>query len=111
MNKKIVAFWSLIGLLALPAIALAAFPNAPGLPGSVPDLWTVIIRVLSFLWPIFIGASIIAYIIAGFILVTANGDPSKIKEARSALIWGTAGIVVAMLSFSIPWVIANQLGV
>lgn len=111
MNKKLIIALSAAIAFTAPVIALAAFPNPPALPGTVPDLWTVVVRVLQVIWPIFIGLSIIMYIIAGFLFVTANGDPGKIGTARQSVIWATVGIVVALISFSLPWVIGSALGV
>lgn len=110
MNKKLIIVLSLVVLSVLPATVLAAIPPQPQLPNQVTNLWTVIVGILGFLWPIFVGIAMIMFMIAGFIFLTANGDPNKVKTARDAMIWGTVGMIVGLLSFSLPWIIGNQLG-
>lgn len=101
MNKKISNY-------VKPEAAFVILPA--GTPGQVGNLVFVMNGILGFIWPIFVGFAIIAFIVAGFLFLTANGDGGKIKTARDAVIWGTVGIVVGILAFSIPWVVGNTLG-
>jgi hypothetical protein len=109
VNKKIAIASIFASLLILPAVAFALPLTPPALPGTVSNLWVVIIAILNFLWPIFIGVSIIMFLFSGFMFVTALGEPGKIKLARESAIYGIVGIVVAILAFSIPYVIGNTL--
>jgi hypothetical protein len=109
MNKKIYALACSVALASLPLLAFAQI-NAnvpPALPPLTNNLWGVIVGILTFIWPVFIGVGMLMFLIAGFVFLTAQGDPSKIKEARQAMIWGTVGIVVGILSFSMPMIIGN----
>ena len=68
-----------------------------------PGTWfkTIIDNLLSIVvWPVFFGASIIMIIWAGFLFLTAHGDPAKIITAQKAVIWAVVGIVVAIAAFS-----------
>ena len=58
-------------------------------------------------WPVFVGASIIMLIYAGFLFVTANGDPGKIKSAREVVMWAVIGIIVGILAFSAVGIVRN----
>lgn len=74
------------------------------------QLWGTIIQLLKFIWPVFIGLAILMFLLAGVYFLTAQGDPGKLKEARSALIWGIVGVVVGILSFSLPYIVGTTLG-
>lgn len=110
--KKIDIVLASLTLLGLPGVILAQFNQTqqPFLPaGNITSLWFVIIAILNFIWPIFIGFAIIMLLLAGFLFLTAQGEPSKVKEARFAVIWGVVGIIVGILAFSIPFIVRNQL--
>lgn len=58
---------------------------------------------------IFGGVAVICFLIAGVLFLTAKGEPEKIKQARSAIYWGVAGVVVGILAFSIIAIVSNIL--
>ena len=108
MNKKLITVSAI--LLTLPAIILAFNPGpipnpAPGL--SVNDLVDLVFAIL---WPIAVAFFIIMFVIAAFHFFTAAGDPEKVKSARNFVLWGVVGVVVALLAWSIPFIIRNTLG-
>lgn len=110
MNKKLISASLSAALLTLPALVLAFNPGpipnpAPGL--SVNDLVDL---VFSILWPIAVAFFIVMFVIAAFMFFTAQGDPEKIKVARSFVIWGVVGVVIALLAWSIPFIVRNTLG-
>jgi len=114
MNKKLIIAVSLITLSVFPAATLAVAVFNPGaaprIPNSITDLWVdVIVNILRFIWPIFVGAAILMFLVAGFVFLTAAGDPNKVKLARDAMIYGVAGFVVGLVAFSLPYIIANTL--
>ncbi len=68
-----------------------------------PGTWvkTIIDNLLNIVvWPVFFGASIVMLIWAGFMFLTAHGDPGKIAIAQKAVIWAIVGIAVAIIAFS-----------
>src|SRR3989344_5960036 len=94
MKKKPVVLASLTILLTLPFLALAASPT----------VWvqTVLNNFLGLIvWPIFFSVSILVLIWAGFLFLTAQGDPAKITASKKLVIWAIVGIVVAILAFSV----------
>lgn len=62
------------------------------------------------LWPIFLGAVVIMLIFAGFLFVTASGDPSKVSTAKKAVLWTIIGIVVGIAAFSAYGIIGGVIG-
>ncbi len=110
MNKKLIAFSASALLLALPLVTMA-FSAGPQ-PNQVAGLNinTLIDIVFSIIWPIVVAFAIIMFILAAFMFFNAQGDPEKVKSARDAVLWGVVGMVVALLAFSIPYIVRNTLG-
>ncbi len=111
MNKKAIALTSLASLWALPAVALAYVfvPDAP--PKTVAiNILNVISGIFNLVWPITVAIVIIMFIIAGFQFLTAQGDPGKVAEARQSIIWGSAGVAVILLAFSMITLIRITIG-
>ena len=109
MNKKLIALSASV-LLTLPAMIFAFNPGP--IPNAAPglDINTLVDVVFSILWPIAVAFFIIMFILAGFKFFTAQGKPEDIATARSLLIWGIVGVIVALLAFSIPFIVRNTLG-
>ena len=107
-TKKIIACALLS--LALPVLVMAIDVNIFNQPsGNVPEILddsggvgTVVNNVINLIiWPIAVGIVIILFIIAGLKFITAQGEPSKIGEARKMVLWGIIGVIVILISFSI----------
>ncbi len=110
MNKKLSILLSSAILLASPMVILADF-NPGGTPNTVVLSVTQIVNVvLDFIWPIFAGFAVIMFIVAGFAFLTSQGDPEKVNQARQATLWGVVGVVVALVAFSIPFIVRVTLG-
>ncbi len=109
MNKKLIVLLSSAVLLAFPVISLAV--QLIPLPGIIGNPNNIFDALFSILWPFFAGFAVIMFIVAGFEFLTAQGAPDKVALARQALIWGTVGVAVGVLAFSIPFVIKFSLGV
>ncbi|OGZ66984.1 MAG: hypothetical protein A3D35_01815 [Candidatus Staskawiczbacteria bacterium RIFCSPHIGHO2_02_FULL_34_9] len=109
MNKKLIAS-SAITLLSIPAVMLAFNPG--NIPNASPtlDINTLVDVLFSILWPVAVAFFIVMFIMAAFKFATAQGDPTAIASARSFLIWGIVGVIVALLAFSIPFIVRNTLG-
>ncbi len=85
-------------------------------PGNVPnqvanlglnDLIDILFRIL---WIVFVAFAIVMFLLAGIQFFTAQGDASKVADARNFVLWGVVGMVVALLAFSLPFIIRNTLG-
>ncbi len=110
MNKKLIASSAITLLLAMPAVMLAFNPG--NIPNAVPtlDINSLVDILFSILWPIAVAFFIVMFILAAFRFATAQGNPEQITAARQFLIWGIVGVIVALLAFSIPFVVRNTLG-
>ena len=98
-----------LSTLLLPVLASAQMEqNAPGGPGtSIGSLQQVIHSIENAAGLVFGAIAVICFIIAGILFLTAGGVPEKVQAARSAFIWGVAGVVVGILAFSIIAVVAS----
>ena len=110
MNKKILASSAITVLLSMPAVILAFNPG--NIPNAAPslDINTLVDVLFSILWPVAVAFFIVMFILAAFKFATAQGSPDKIGEARMFLLWGIVGVIVALLAFSIPFIVRNTIG-
>ena len=104
MNKK-TSLLALLGLAALPSLASAQLYR----PASPYTLASMLQSAETAVWVIFTGIVVVCFVIAGIILLTAQGDVEKIKSGRLAVIWGVAGVVVGILAYSILAIISAVL--
>ena len=107
--KKILATLTLIGLLAVPAISLAAVKDS--IPDAVFDDTSSLIDTIQDIgdW-IFTGLLAIAAIfmvLAGYFLVTGGGEPEKVNKARQMLINALIGVAIGLASKGLIAVIDN----
>lgn len=108
MNKKLLVPSAVSFLLALPGISLAValLPQPGVIAFSANSLFSALFNLI---WPFFAAYAVIMYILAAFQFFNAQGDPSKVKDATKSIIWGSVGVAVGILSFSIPFLIGALL--
>jgi hypothetical protein len=102
IKKYLFSFVSLF--LALPFVALGVATPSGGYQNWVANIMA---KVETAVWQFFFGITVIMFIVAGILFVTANGDPGKIKTAKTAVIWGVVGIIVATISFGIVGLVSG----
>ena len=111
MERKIIRVLTLVVLLAMPIFGLAVttvpLPNV----NTSLNITTLIDLIFNFIWPIIGIIYVIIFLGIGFLFIIANGDPSKVSQARLALLGGVAVVALGLLAFSIPFIIKNSLGV
>ena len=108
MNKIKLTLVSFSALLLPLAASAQMEPIAPGGPGSsVGSLSQLIHALENAAGLVFGGIAVIAFIVAGILFLTAGGNAEKVQAARSAFIWGIAGVVVGILAFSIIAVVGS----
>lgn len=93
----------IVSLLVMPVLASAIDFGQPS--GSITTVQNLVTRILTPVWEVFIGISIMMIIFAGILFLFASGDPEKVKTARNAFLWGAVGIAVGVLAFSITVII------
>jgi hypothetical protein len=95
--------------LLLPALASAqAADNGPGV--YITSLSYLVGFIEHALWIVFGGIAVICFVVAGILFLTAGGAPEKVTAARSAFIWGIAGVVVGILAYSIVAIVTSVMG-
>ena len=111
-----------VGVLGVFAFALATPPTSA--LGQVPSaaqagqsggvtldklVTTVVLVVNWFSW--FVGVvAVVMGLYAGFLFMTARGEPATLSSARKTLIWAVVGIAVAILAFGIISITSTILG-
>lgn len=63
----------------------------------ISDVNKIINVVLGVLGVVAVG--VIIY--GGFLFLTAQGDPGRIKKGKDSITWGVIGLIIALLSWSI----------
>lgn len=94
--KKITAF---IIATTLPILTFAEPLFKPPLQTAGTDggdLQTVFMNVVDVAQTLMIMATVLYLIYAGFMFVIARGDPTKIKKAKDALLWGLIGAALIL---------------
>jgi len=114
IDRKLFLSFVLMMTLITPVTVFAQPQVVP--PTAVnQDPLTLVVNVLDvvlkILWVIAISFVIIMFTLAGFKFLTAQGDPSKISEARLAVIWGTVGTTVIVLAWSMVTIMRVEFGV
>jgi len=97
--KKIALSLLAVTLLSLPVLTFAQIGGAP--PTISYDLTTMGNRIANAAWIVFTIIAVIMFIIAGILFMTAQGNAEKVQQARSAFMWGVAGVVVGIIAFTI----------
>ena len=108
MVKKIV-FSVLAGIMMPISIGLAQLSACPVSGPCVSSILPMIHGIEMAAGLIFGGIAVIMFVVAGGLFLSAQGDPEKIRQARSAVIWGVAGVIVGILAFSIIAVVISIL--
>lgn len=105
MKKNIQKIIVFVTVTTPSFLLVAATPAAPAKPAAVggfftppigdgtnsTDLKTIFMNVLDVAQTIMIMASTLYLLYAGFMFVTAKGDPTRLKKAQNALLWGLVG--------------------
>lgn len=105
MSKKLVAISASTVLLLLPAVGLAQNQVTNWLNGIMGRLLDYVV------WPIFAGVVIIMFIWAGFLFLTAHGEPSKVGTATKAVVYAVVGVAVGIIGYfaiaTLKWLIGS----
>ena len=100
-------FLILLGFLILPSIGLADLQSCPVGGPCVTSISSMVHGIEMTAGLLFGGIAVICFLVAGVMFLTAGGQTEKISQARSAFIWGIAGVIVGILAFSIIAIVAN----
>jgi TRAP-type C4-dicarboxylate transport system permease small subunit len=79
-------------------------------PGNIPQLDsnTVLSNALNTFYVATGIVAVIVIIIAGYMYVTSNGDPSSTTKAKNAILYAVIGLVVVISAFAITWFVMGS---
>lgn len=103
MNKKIL-FLTLLGVLVLPTISLAAdCPGGITLGNMACVITGQVVLVATFI-------VVIMWVVTGILFLTAQGDPGKLNSAKTALFASIGGTILIILANSAILFVGNSFG-
>ena len=80
-------------------------------PLTDSDIGAIIKNIWRFLFMVALGVVPIMAIVAGFMFLSAGGNPEKIKKAKELLLWLAVGVAIILLAGGIVDLIKRILGV
>ncbi len=101
MNKKI--FVLAIGLITLPLLA-----SAQG-EGGIVSITQMAQNVAQVVWLVATIIIVILWVVTGILFLSAQGDPGKLKTAKTALFSAVGGTAIVILAYSAITIISNAL--
>ncbi|RJQ28927.1 hypothetical protein C4571_02720 [Candidatus Parcubacteria bacterium] len=118
--KKFSAITLLILAVFLPlalAFAQGGTPQVtpvqpPRNPGPIQDVGQglrLLDQILTWIATIFWIAAAVFILYAGFLYLTASGDPEKVQKANHQLIYAVVAIVIGIMAFGLPVLVENFL--
>jgi hypothetical protein len=96
-------------ILAFGTLSARTAHAAPGSfqnPLAVDTLWDFLLLILNAVTYIMFPIIVLMIVYTGFLFVSAQGNPSKIQEARRALVWTVVGALVILGSRALALVIS-----
>jgi hypothetical protein len=110
MKKNILAIVALITLLVLPAACVLADSSTDNVHVNENlDVFDALTNIANYAYTLLLVVGVIAITWAGFMFITANGDPEKINKARMMVVYSIIGILFAALSRGIVALIRGVL--
>lgn len=106
MNKKTslsVLVTSLVLIVCSFSVAFAQLHSY----GPELNIYDFMDSIAALMWVVFGGIAVIMFVIAGIYFLTAQGNAEKLHTARASLYWGIAGVIVAIVAYSIVSIIAG----
>lgn len=77
---------------------------------GVTDEDTFTEKIIEIAVPLSIGCAVILLVYGGYMMMSSQGNPDKLQEARSIVTNAVIGLLVILLSVSILLIISNGLG-
>lgn len=90
--------------------AISVTADEIGLPTGTASIDAGLTNVINMMAGLIGGLAIIALIYGGVQLSLSEGDPGKVKSARSTILYASVGIILAMSAFLFIWFITHNLG-
>ena len=75
--------------------------KSPGAANNGDDLISDTSKIINVVLGVLGVVAVAVVIYGGFLFLTAQGDPGKIKKGKDSITWGIIGLIIALLSWSI----------
>lgn len=79
--------------------------------GNYQLLGQLLENVISIVWYCAVALTVISFMVAGILFLTAHGEPDKLETARKAVLWGVVGVAVMIIGYSIVAILKTQMGI
>ena len=119
LSLKATAWLSVLPTLLLPAAAMAqlseaqtdleAVGTAIGTDATSSDLPTLIGNIISVILSVLGIVFVVLVVYAGFLYLTAAGDDSKVKKAKTLLTQSIIGLVIIVAAYAISSFVIDSL--
>jgi hypothetical protein len=111
MRKEILLFSVLLAVLLFnfslvflsSVYAQTPLPTPPPaigarVPAPSPGILDTVNRIINYITFALLIVAVLIIVLAGYLFVTAQGDPEKVAKARNYVIYAMIGVVVALLA-------------
>lgn len=88
----------------------AVAAGAPGINLTIQDVLGILTDLACWISRVALVVMVIAIVYYGVKFMMAQGDPTKLIEARKSFLWGLVGILVILGTYTIIATVANALG-
>jgi len=98
-------------LLAKSASASNHLTDQPGINLTIQDVLGIITGLACWITRVALVFIVVAVVYFGVKFLTAQGDPTKLTNAKNSFMWGLVGIIVILGTYTIIATVAHSLGV
>ena len=104
----VVGGWSLV--VPFSALASSHLSNQPGIDFTIQDILGIITGLACWFTRVALVLIVVFVIFYGLKFMFAQGDPTKLGEAKKSFLWGLVGVMVILGTYTIIATVANGLG-
>lgn len=94
----------------LTILASNHLASAPGINLTIQDVLGILTGLACWFARVALVLIVVAVIYYGIRFLMAQGDPTKLTEAKKSFMWGLVGVAVVIGTYTIIATVANALG-
>jgi RsiW-degrading membrane proteinase PrsW (M82 family) len=106
-NYLLFTFWLLTNSAFANGIDVS---KQPGFEITIQDVFGIITGLACWFTRVALVLIVVAIIFYGVQFLTAQGNPSKLSDAKKSFLWGLVGVLVILGTYTIIATVANSLG-